>query len=499
MSEARLEAKLTQQLMKIAGFVLLLLPTAIEAWSWSTFRHPRAFHSSRTRTRPTPMITQQPIRNFQSLNAMSDDDDDTDKEESPESTESKTTSSGSVAYDLGIGKNSPFAADAPLDTSSSVDLEQWAQNWNIPEPVKKPYNETSTNPTTPFQDPSSSNNKNKNVMYKTSAVQPSTRPPARTRRRMVARDNDSQLLRGALWDEEHYQSSSFGYGASTVYSVQTPSTRVEDDTAAATTETPPSVDEDQHLDKDSFQPSSDSQGLYTGGLVAPARPTKFYPDIDLSIPESVYYSPDGTIGGSSPAKGGVDLVWDLLRWEAYQQAQREPLLVSFLHSTILNHQSLESSLAFLLANRLQSPAMMISTQLQSLIMESLQQSPFFRRSLRADIMAVRDRDPACNCLPDVFLYFKGFHALQSYRVANYMWNTSKQVLALYLQSQVSQIFQIDIHPNATLSDGLMLDHGTGIVIGETVRSLINRATSLVVNVCTFRFAHPFFFRLLIAL
>ena len=194
---------------------------------------------------------------------------------------------------------------------------------------------------------------------------------------------------------------------------------------------------------------------------APPKPKAFYPDIDLSIPETVY-SDDGS----------VDLVWDLLRWEAYQnqQKQHEPLLVSFLHSTILNHRTLESSLAFLLANRLQSPAMMISTQLQALIHEALQQSAEFRRSLRADIMAVRDRDPACCSLPDVFLYFKGFHALQSHRTASVLWNSGRHVLAQYLQSQVSQIFQIDIHPNATLRSGLMLDHGTGIVIGETVSS-----------------------------
>ena len=190
----------------------------------------------------------------------------------------------------------------------------------------------------------------------------------------------------------------------------------------------------------------------------PPYPKAFYPDIDLSIPDSVY-------------SDDVDLVWDLLRYEAYQnqQQQYEPLLVSFLHSTILNHDTLESSLAFLLANRLQSPAMMISTQLQALILSALQDCAQFRRKLRADIMAVRDRDPACHTLPDVFLYFKGFHALQSYRTAHVLWNSGRTILAQYLQSQVSQIFQIDIHPNATIGSGIMLDHGTGIVIGETVR------------------------------
>ena len=182
-----------------------------------------------------------------------------------------------------------------------------------------------------------------------------------------------------------------------------------------------------------------------------------YEDIDLSIPAEVYN-----------AEQNVDLVWTLLRQEALKEAQREPLLVSFLYSTILNHPSLESALAFHLANRLSSPSM-ISTQIMSLISEALQSSETFRRYLRADIMAVRDRDPACTCLPDVFLHFKGFHALESHRAAHFLWKTGRNTIAHYLQSQVSQNFQIDIHPNATLESGIMLDHGTGIVIGETAR------------------------------
>ena len=88
-------------------------------------------------------------------------------------------------------------------------------------------------------------------------------------------------------------------------------------------------------------------------------------------------------------------------------------------------------------------------------------------SIRADLLAVSSRDPACTCLPDAYLYFKGFHALVAHRVANVLWGDDRQVLAHYLQSQTSQVFQIDIHPNATLGSGIMLDHGTGIVIGST--------------------------------
>ena len=178
------------------------------------------------------------------------------------------------------------------------------------------------------------------------------------------------------------------------------------------------------------------------------EPVRFE-DIDLSVPLSVY-DPDNNI----------DLVWDLMRYEANEEAIREPILVSFLYSTILNHPTLESALAFHLANKLSAPAM-IATQINDLMREALDASMTFRRSLRADILAVRDRDPACEAIPIVFLYFKGFHSLQSYRVANHLWETGRTTLAHYLQSQVSQTFQIDIHPNATILDGVMLDHGTG--------------------------------------
>lgn len=199
---------------------------------------------------------------------------------------------------------------------------------------------------------------------------------------------------------------------------------------------------------------SDRGGIYVS--VTPKLPTAAFGNIDLSVPESVY-------------SDSIDLVWDLLKYEAYEEALREPLLVSFLYSTVVGHKTLESSLAFLLANRLQSPGMMTSTQLQSIIRETLESDAVVRRAIRADILAVRDRDPACNSLPDVFLYFKGFHALQAHRVAHILWKRNKQVLAHYLQSQSSQIFQIDIHPNATFGRGIMLDHGTGIVVGETAQ------------------------------
>lgn len=312
------------------------------------------------------------------------------------------------SYDLGLGKNFPIgkqnATVHSTPTTNNNDKVDTELHWYAPEPVQKPpmsIYDAYEDKISQIQDTEDSNKQ------------------GRTIRKMVARSEQDQILRRALWHEEHFDTDS------------SPSTEDTENTISPTS------------NKDSTE--DDELGL--------KKPELFYPDIDLSIPPSIY----------SESK---DAVWDLMRWEAYQEAQREPLLVSFLYSSILNHDSLESSLAFLLANRLSSPAM-ISTQIQSLVAEALKQDSTIGRALRADIMAVRDRDPACTCLPDVFLYFKGFQALQTYRVANVLWKGGKQVLAHYLQSQMSQTFQIDIHPAATLGAGIMLDHGTGIVIGET--------------------------------
>lgn len=107
-----------------------------------------------------------------------------------------------------------------------------------------------------------------------------------------------------------------------------------------------------------------------------------------------------------------DLVWLNLRKDAEVEAQREPLLASFMHATILSHSSLEKSLSFHMANQLSSPAM-ISTQIQALFLEAFDQSPAFRYSVRKDILAVMDRDPAVKTSPDVLLYFKGRNFLFS--------------------------------------------------------------------------------------
>lgn len=162
----------------------------------------------------------------------------------------------------------------------------------------------------------------------------------------------------------------------------------------------------------------------------------------------------------------TDPVWQEIRARTRCQAEAEPILASYLHATILNHDTLEAALSFHLANKLDSPtapAMLI----REVITEALEDSREIGDAVRADLQAVAERDSACCSLATPFLFFKGFHALQAYRVAHWLWQQQRQALALFLQNRISVVFGVDIHPAARIGKGIMLDHATGTVIGET--------------------------------
>lgn len=162
----------------------------------------------------------------------------------------------------------------------------------------------------------------------------------------------------------------------------------------------------------------------------------------------------------------MDAPWQCIRQEAQQQAEKEPILASFLHATILNHQRLEDALSFHLANKLDSPtasAMLI----REVAKEAMAKDPSIVEAVVADILAVDERDSACCSLATPFLYFKGFHALQAYRIAHWLWTNNRRSLALFLQNRISEVFDVDIHPAAKIGKGLLIDHATGLVIGET--------------------------------
>ena len=162
----------------------------------------------------------------------------------------------------------------------------------------------------------------------------------------------------------------------------------------------------------------------------------------------------------------VDPIWASVRAEAEAAIANEAALGGFIFATVLSHDHLEDAVVHRLAQRLNHAdvdAHLISKTFEQV----LAASPQIGQAFRADLAAVRDRDPACIRLMEPLLYFKGFHALVTHRFAHALFTAGRRDFALYLQSQSSRIFGVDIHPAARIGIGIMLDHGTAIVVGET--------------------------------
>ncbi len=162
----------------------------------------------------------------------------------------------------------------------------------------------------------------------------------------------------------------------------------------------------------------------------------------------------------------VDPIWRSIRDEAMEAVDRDPLLAAFLYSTILNQESLEEAVIHRLAERLDHQdigADLIRQTFKTMLADDKE----WPATVRADIQAYFDRDPACDRFIMPVLYFKGFHAIQTHRLAHWLWNKGRQDFALYLQSRSSSIFQTDINPAARIGKGIFLDHATGLVVGQT--------------------------------
>ena len=162
----------------------------------------------------------------------------------------------------------------------------------------------------------------------------------------------------------------------------------------------------------------------------------------------------------------LNQIWKNIREEAQELVDNEPMLASFFHATILKHSNLGGSLSYILANKLANP-IMPAIALKEIIEEAYQANPQIIASAACDIDAVRTRDPAVDKWTTPLLYLKGYHAIQSYRVTHYLWQQGRKALAIYLQNEISVAFDVDIHPAAKLGCGIMFDHATGILVGET--------------------------------
>ncbi|MFD1158335.1 serine O-acetyltransferase [Roseovarius aestuarii] len=162
----------------------------------------------------------------------------------------------------------------------------------------------------------------------------------------------------------------------------------------------------------------------------------------------------------------LDPVWAQIIAEAQDAIDFEPLLGGVIHSSILHHKSIESALSYRLSLKLASSEM--SEQLfREICDEAMASDPEIALSARADIVAVNDRDPACDRFILPMLYFKGFQAVQAYRIAHWLWREGRKDLARFFQMRCSEVFGVDIHPAARIGKGIMIDHAHSIVIGET--------------------------------
>ncbi len=169
---------------------------------------------------------------------------------------------------------------------------------------------------------------------------------------------------------------------------------------------------------------------------------------------------------TNPDTGARPPAWTRLTFEASAAAAEEPTLASYINASILSHDSLCQALSYHIAEKLAGPEMG-GLQVRRLFEKAYDRDHSLVDAAEADMWAILDRDPACRSLLQPFLFFKGFLAVQTHRVAHDLWKQGRETLAFHFQSRVSQIFAIDIHPAARLGTGLMLDHASGITIGET--------------------------------
>lgn len=175
----------------------------------------------------------------------------------------------------------------------------------------------------------------------------------------------------------------------------------------------------------------------------------------------------------------LSLIWNNIKKEAIILSKIEPVLASFYYSALLQHKSFNNALNYILANKL-ADSIIPEITIYKIIKKSYKKDPKIVISASYDILAIKQRDPVVNKYSTPLLYLKGFHALQAYRISNWLWKNKRYTLAEYLQNKISTIFAVDIHPAAKIGHGIMLDHATSIVIGET--SIIENNVSILQSV-----------------
>ena len=166
--------------------------------------------------------------------------------------------------------------------------------------------------------------------------------------------------------------------------------------------------------------------------------------------------------------GTLAPVWQKLRFDAKQAADQEPALSSYLAATVLNHETFAEALCYQLAQKAGGPDMS-ALAIREIAEEAYKSDPSIVTAAERDLQAVLERDPATRSTLQPFLFFKGFLALQTHRVGHWLWGEGRETLAFFMQSRMSELYAVDIHPAAPVGSGVFIDHATGVVIGETAR------------------------------
>ena len=162
----------------------------------------------------------------------------------------------------------------------------------------------------------------------------------------------------------------------------------------------------------------------------------------------------------------LDPVWDVLREEAQAILDNDPSMAGFIYANVLNRKSLHDSLIHRICEKLHTPDFSGNT-IRAAFLEMERECPEWAEIVRVDIAAYYERDPACSRVIEPILYFKGFHAIQTHRLAHFLWHKGREDFALYLQGRASEVYQCDINPQSVMGRGIFIDHATGLVIGET--------------------------------
>jgi serine O-acetyltransferase len=167
-----------------------------------------------------------------------------------------------------------------------------------------------------------------------------------------------------------------------------------------------------------------------------------------------------------PLPGSGPTLWLQLREQARRQAATEPLLAARLHEFVVRHANIERALTYQLSRKLETCGL-DQAALSGLFAQCLRTAPDIGHHMLLDMQAALDRDPAAHDRLNVLLNQKGFQALQAHRFAHHLWCTGRQPLAQCLQGRIAEVYAMDIHPAARIGSGVFIDHGTGVVIGET--------------------------------